>query len=122
MHLKYQIINRASGTVLAIYLHCIEDLRPLILFLFFSSPISNRKPQTLTPPGGGSDGGSSGSGQSPTSTLPGSPPLISTTSTANKRPGFHEGPDGLSYKRQRIAHIAPAPKSQNNTVSIFYLS
>ncbi|XP_056642056.1 RNA polymerase II elongation factor Ell isoform X3 [Diorhabda carinulata] len=68
----------------------------------------NRKPQTLTPPGGGgSDGGSSGSGQSPTSTLPGSPPLISTTSTGNKRPGYHEGSDGFSYKRQRIAHNAP---------------
>ncbi|CAG9861324.1 unnamed protein product [Phyllotreta striolata] len=79
-----------------------------------NSPISNRKPpQTLTPPGGGgSDGGSSGSGQSPTSTLPGSPPLISTTSTGNKRPGFHEGPDGFSYKRQRIAHNAP--KNYNN--------
>uniref|UniRef100_A0A6P7G7F2 RNA polymerase II elongation factor Ell-like isoform X1 n=1 Tax=Diabrotica virgifera virgifera TaxID=50390 RepID=A0A6P7G7F2_DIAVI len=72
-----------------------------------NSPISNRKPQTLTPPGGGSDGGSSGSGQSPTSTLPGSPPLISTTSAANKRPGYHEGSDGFSYKRQRIAHNAP---------------
>lgn len=62
--------------------------------------IFSRKPQNLTPPGS-SDGGSSGSGQSPTSTHPGSPPPpISTT----KRPGFQEGPDGFPTKRQRIAH------------------
>lgn len=60
----------------------------------------SRKPQNLTPPGS-SDGGSSGSGQSPTSTHPGSPPPpISST----KRPGFQEGPDGFLTKRQRIAH------------------
>lgn len=54
----------------------------------------------MTPPGS-SDGGSSGSGQSPTSTHPGSPPPpISST----KRPGFQEGPDGFLTKRQRIAH------------------
>nr|XP_023012301.1 RNA polymerase II elongation factor Ell-like [Leptinotarsa decemlineata] len=61
-------------------------------------PTRKPQPQTLTPPGG-SDG-SSGSGQSPTSTHPGSPPLI----TSSKRPGFHDGPDGFPYKRQRIAH------------------
>ncbi|XP_060526117.1 RNA polymerase II elongation factor Ell [Cylas formicarius] len=70
--------------------------------------LKRRKPQNLTPPGG-SDGGSSGSGQSPTSTHPGSPPLI-TSSNGAKRPGFHEGADGFPYKRQRIAH-----GSGNNT-------
>ncbi|XP_018574099.1 RNA polymerase II elongation factor Ell [Anoplophora glabripennis] len=63
--------------------------------------LKRRKPQNLTPPGG-SDGGSSGSGQSPTSTHPGSPPPI----TSSKRPGFQDGPDGFLYKRQRIAHGA----------------
>lgn len=71
------------------------NITNLILYIFFS-----RKPQNLTPPGS-SDGGSSGSGQSPTSTHPGSPPPpISST----KRPGFQEGPDGFLTKRQRIAH------------------
>ncbi|KAJ8982334.1 hypothetical protein NQ317_009450, partial [Molorchus minor] len=63
--------------------------------------LKRRKPQNLTPPGS-SDGGSSGSGQSPTSTHPGSPPPPIATSA--KRPGFHDGPDGFPYKRQRIAH------------------
>ncbi|KAJ8921465.1 hypothetical protein NQ315_003083 [Exocentrus adspersus] len=78
--------------------------------------LKRRKPQNLTPPGG-SDGGSSGSGQSPTSTHPGSPPPISST----KRPGFQEGPDGFPYKRQRISHVkqgdaAPyRPPIENNS-------
>lgn len=66
--------------------------------------ICSRKPQNLTPPGS-SDGGSSGSGQSPTSTHPGSPPPITST----KRPGFQDGPDGFPYKRQRIAHGGVKP-------------
>lgn len=66
--------------------------------------LKRRKPQNLTPPGG-SDGGSSGSGQSPTSTHPGSPPMISSTNgVLGKRPGYNEGTDGFSYKRPRIAH------------------
>lgn len=48
-----------------------------------------------------SDGGSSGSGQSPTSTHPGSPPQITST---NKRPGFYENGDGIPTKRQRVSH------------------
>lgn len=68
----------------------------LLNILFYFS----RKPQNLTPPGS-SDGGSSGSGQSPTSTHPGSPP---PPITSTKRPGFQEGPDGFLTKRQRIAH------------------
>ncbi|KAJ8948932.1 hypothetical protein NQ314_008310 [Rhamnusium bicolor] len=67
--------------------------------------LKRRKPQNLTPPGS-SDGGSSGSGQSPTSTHPGSPPPITST----KRPGFHDGPDGFPYKRQRIAHGIKLPE------------
>lgn len=64
-----------------------------------------RKPQNLTPPGS-SDGGSSvGSGQSPSSVHPGSPPsAIEPPSLSNKRPGYHNGADGLPTKRQRIAH------------------
>lgn len=60
-----------------------------------------RKPQNLTPPGS-SDTGSSGSGQSPTSTHPGSPPPPVTSSV--KRPGYIEGVDGLPTKRARISH------------------
>ncbi|XP_067005383.2 RNA polymerase II elongation factor Ell [Anabrus simplex] len=63
--------------------------------------LKRRKPQNLTPPGG-SDGGSSGSGQSPTSTHPGSPP--STISSNVKRPGYIDGADGLPTKRARISH------------------
>ncbi|KAJ9580094.1 hypothetical protein L9F63_004236, partial [Diploptera punctata] len=64
--------------------------------------MKRHKPQNLTPPGS-SDGGSSGSGQSPTSTHPGSPP--STISSSNmKRPGYIDGADGLTTKRQRISH------------------
>ncbi|KAJ8951249.1 hypothetical protein NQ314_007695 [Rhamnusium bicolor] len=67
--------------------------------------LKRRKLQNLTPPGS-SDGGSSGSGQSPTSTHPGSPPPITST----KRPGFHDGPDGFPYKRRRIAHGIKLPE------------
>lgn len=61
---------------------------------------SRRKPQNLTPPGS-SDGGSSGSGQSPTSTHPGSPPPPVSSS---KRPGYYDGADGMPTKRLRISH------------------
>ncbi|KAL1508914.1 hypothetical protein ABEB36_003733 [Hypothenemus hampei] len=72
--------------------------------------LKRRKPQNLTPPGG-SDGGSSGSGQSPTSTHPGSPPQITSTNGViggggTKRPRYNEGADGFPYKKQRIAHGA----------------
>lgn len=63
--------------------------------------LKRRKPQNLTPPGG-SDGGSSGSGQSPTSTHPGSPPSVISSS---KRPGYYDGADGLPTKRPRISHF-----------------
>lgn len=64
-----------------------------------SDCVVRRKPQNLTPPGS-SDGGSSGSGQSPTSTHPGSPPPISSS----KRPGYYDGADGILTKRPRISH------------------
>jgi hypothetical protein len=64
--------------------------------------LKRRKPQNLTPPG--SDGGSSsGSGQSPTSTHPGSPPsIISSSDLSAKRPGYYDGADGLITK---ISHF-----------------
>lgn len=55
----------------------------------------------MTPPGS-SDTGSSGSGQSPTSTHPGSPPTA--IQGAPKRPGYYELVDGTQAKRQRISH------------------
>jgi hypothetical protein len=66
--------------------------------------LKRRKPQNLTPPGS-SDGGSSvGSGQSPSSVHPGSPPSAIETPPSLKRPGYYNGADGLPTKRQRIAH------------------
>lgn len=63
--------------------------------------ISRHKPQNLTPPGS-SDTGSSASGQSPTSTHPGSPPSVIQGSL--KRPGYFETVDGIQSKRNRISH------------------
>ncbi|XP_059474397.1 RNA polymerase II elongation factor Ell [Neocloeon triangulifer] len=74
--------------------------------------LKRRKPQNLTPPG--SDGGSSsGSGQSPTSTHPGSPPsIISSSDLSAKRPGYYDGADGLITKKPRISHYRrPEPIS-----------
>ncbi|XP_026666494.1 RNA polymerase II elongation factor Ell isoform X2 [Ceratina calcarata] len=68
--------------------------------------LKRRKPQNLTPPGS-SDGGSSGSGQSPNSTHPGSPPAITAPPASllnNKRPGYYQGNDGLPTKKPRISH------------------
>lgn len=67
--------------------------------------LKRRKPQNLTPPG--SSDGSSGSGQSPNSTHPGSPPAITAPPPSllgNKRPGYYQGNDGLPTKRPRISH------------------
>ncbi|XP_017761775.1 PREDICTED: RNA polymerase II elongation factor Ell isoform X2 [Eufriesea mexicana] len=76
--------------------------------------LKRRKPQNLTPPGS-SDGGSSGSGQSPNSTHPGSPPAITApppSLLSNKRPGYYQGNDGLPTKRPRISHYKkPEPNS-----------
>ncbi|XP_015604168.1 RNA polymerase II elongation factor Ell isoform X2 [Cephus cinctus] len=81
--------------------------------------LKRRKPQNLTPPGS-SDGGSSGSGQSPNSTHPGSPPAITApppSVLASKRPGYYQGSDGLQTKRPRISHYRkPEPSSTSSTV------
>ncbi|KAK6644143.1 hypothetical protein RUM43_000410 [Polyplax serrata] len=71
--------------------------------------LRRRKPQNLTPPGS-SDTGSTGSGQSPTSTHPGSPPSI--IQGAPKRPGYHETVDGIQSKRRRISHYCK-PQVEN---------
>ncbi|XP_018306154.1 LOW QUALITY PROTEIN: RNA polymerase II elongation factor Ell [Mycetomoellerius zeteki] len=76
--------------------------------------LRRRKPQNLTPPGS-SDGGSSGSGQSPNSIHAGSPPAISAPPpnlVSNKRPGYYQGNDGLPTKKPRISHYKrPEPIS-----------
>lgn len=75
--------------------------------------LRRRKPQNLTPPGS-SDGGSSGSGQSPNSIHAGSPPAITAPppNLANKRPGYFQGSDGLPTKKPRISHYKrPEPIS-----------
>ncbi|XP_068986727.1 RNA polymerase II elongation factor Ell isoform X2 [Bombus flavifrons] len=77
--------------------------------------LKRRKPQNLTPPG--SSDGSSGSGQSPNSTHPGSPPAITAPPPSllgNKRPGYYQGNDGLPTKRPRISHYR---KSELNSAS-----
>ncbi|XP_076179580.1 suppressor of Triplolethal [Ptiloglossa arizonensis] len=75
--------------------------------------LKRRKPQNLTPPGS-SDGGSSGSGQSPNSTHPGSPPAITAPppSLSAKRPGYYQGNDGLPTKKQRVSRCKkPEPNA-----------
>lgn len=71
-----------------------------MVFLF-----CRRKPQNLTPPGS-SDTGSSGSGQSPTSTHPGSPPSVIQNTL--KRPIYGEPSDVIPSKR-RISHYHKQP-------------
>ncbi|XP_017782477.1 PREDICTED: RNA polymerase II elongation factor Ell [Nicrophorus vespilloides] len=77
--------------------------------------LKRRKPQNLTPPGS-SDGGSSGSGHSPTSTHPGSPPLpvSSAVGSSTKRPGYFDGVDGLPTKKPRVSHFQK-PTEQTST-------
>ncbi|CAB3378188.1 Hypothetical predicted protein [Cloeon dipterum] len=72
--------------------------------------LKRQKPQNLTPPG--SDGGSSsGSGQSPASTHPGSPPsIISSADLSAKRPGYYDGADGIITKKPRISHYRRPPE------------
>ncbi|RLU16904.1 hypothetical protein DMN91_010973 [Ooceraea biroi] len=72
--------------------------------------LKRRKPQNLTPPGS-----SDGSGQSPNSIHAGSPPAITAPPPSllnNKRPGYHQGNDGLPTKKPRISHYRkPEPIS-----------
>lgn len=74
--------------------------------------IFRRKPQNLTPPLS-SDGGSSTSGQSPTSTHNGSPP------PAVKRPPLNSDKylDGPIIKKQRISHFKKDVVNQDNARS-----
>lgn len=74
--------------------------------------LKRRKPQNLTPPLS-SDGGSSTSGQSPTSTHNGSPP------PAVKRPPLNGDKylDGPIIKKQRISHFKKDVVNQDNARS-----
>lgn len=80
------------------------------IFLYvFCFGAYRRKPQNLTPPLS-SDGGSSTSGQSPTSTHNGSPP------PAVKRPPLNSDKylDGPLIKKQRISHFKKDVVNQDN--------
>ncbi|KAI4490843.1 hypothetical protein M0804_003787 [Polistes exclamans] len=81
--------------------------------------LKRRKPQNLTPPGS-SDGGSSGSGQSPNSVHPGSPPAITAPppNLLNKMPGYYQGNDGLPTKKPRISHYKKPEPSSNASSSL----
>ncbi|KAJ3641998.1 hypothetical protein Zmor_028464 [Zophobas morio] len=87
-------VSRVAPTVSRVSPFTMERLKGNVF-------ICRRKSQNLTSPDS-SDGGSSGSGQSPTSTHPGSLPPITTSSF--KRPGYYDNPDGFPTKRQRISH------------------
>lgn len=63
-----------------------------------------RKPQNLTPPGLSDTGSSGSSEQSPSSTVPSSPP---SNVHGNKRPGYYNCADGFQTKRMRISHFKP---------------
>ncbi|EFN89784.1 RNA polymerase II elongation factor ELL2 [Harpegnathos saltator] len=78
--------------------------------------LRRRKPQNLTPPG--SSDGSTGSGQSPNSIQPGSPPAITAPPLSllgNKRPGYYQGNDGLPTKKPRISHYRKSEASSTNS-------
>ncbi|XP_076231438.1 suppressor of Triplolethal [Calliopsis andreniformis] len=84
--------------------------------------LKRRKPQNLTPPGS-SDGGSSGSGQSPNSTHPGSPPAItapppSLLSSKRPAPNYIQGNDGLPTKRQRISRINRSEPMSGSSIGV----
>lgn len=69
-----------------------------------------RKPQNLTPPGLSDTGSSGSSEQSPSSTVPSSPP---NNVHGNKRPGYYNGADGFQTKRMRISHFKrPSPEKK----------
>lgn len=81
--------------------------------MFICLLLCRRKPQNLTPPLS-SDGGSSTSGQSPTSTHNGSPP------PAVKRPPMCNDKyvsDGPTSKKQRISHFRKDVVNHDNTRS-----
>ncbi|XP_033224966.1 RNA polymerase II elongation factor Ell-like isoform X2 [Belonocnema kinseyi] len=102
-HLKRAVWNDVRDN----WIHYTEEEKSLL---------KRRKPQNLTPPG--SSDGSSGSGQSPNSVHPGSPPAITAPPLAllkSKRPGYYEGNDGLPTKKPRISHYRkPEPLFVNH--------
>lgn len=100
-----------------IYYYTNDQTKPFNFFLT-KLIVSRRKPQNLTPPLS-SDGGSSTSGQSPTSTHNGSPP------PAVKRPPTNSDKysDPANHKKQRISHFrnhdttictSPPAKNENH--------
>ncbi|XP_025209136.1 RNA polymerase II elongation factor ELL [Melanaphis sacchari] len=81
---------------------------------FYSSQdhivLKRRKPQNLTPPGLSDTGSSGSSEQSPSSTVPSSPP---NNVHGNKRPGYYNSADGFQTKRLRISHFKrPSPEKK----------
>lgn len=87
------------------------------LLTFVNSFIFRRKPQNLTPPLS-SDGGSSTSGQSPTSTHNGSPP------PAVKRPPLNNdkySDNGPTSKKQRISHFKKDVNHDNTRYTFFFV-
>lgn len=77
-------------------------IKPILIF--------RRKPQNLTPPGLSDTGSSGSSEQSPSSTVPSSPP---SNVHGNKRPGYFNSADGFQTKRLRISHFKqPLPEKK----------
>lgn len=61
-----------------------------------------------------------GSGQSPNSTHPGSPPAITAPPPSllnNKRPGYYQGNDGLPTKRPRISHYKKSEQNSGSSIT-----
>jgi len=80
------------------------------IFILNNILIFRRKPQNLTPPGLSDTGSSGSSEQSPSSTVPSSPP---NNVHGNKRPGYYNSADGFQTKRLRISHFKrPSPEKK----------
>jgi len=72
------------------------------MFISKNILIFRRKPQNLTPPGLSDTGSSGSSEQSPSSTVPSSPP---NNVHGNKRPGYYNSADGFQTKKLRVSHF-----------------
>ncbi|EGI63088.1 RNA polymerase II elongation factor ELL [Acromyrmex echinatior] len=90
--------------------------------------LRRRKPQNLTPPGS-SDGGSSGSGQSPNSIHAGSPPAITAPPpnlVSNKRPGYYQANSdvlrGTGNVYSEVSAITAVPNDSNRSLCLTPLS
>nr|CAD7204431.1 unnamed protein product [Timema douglasi] len=109
---KPELFDRISRDVLSCALIIAKRVKMSPKITIVPRLTISRKPQNLTPPGSSDGGSSTGSGQSPTSTHPGSPPSSVTSSStilphdpSNKRPGYVDGADGLPTKKQRISRF-----------------